>query len=665
MEKLRAEDFKQYSFLSRLQFAPGGDRAVFAVSKVEDGNGYATRLWMWKPGSVPTPFTAGNKDGLFLWEDDRTVLFASGRGCKTEAKEDEEETAFYRISVDGGEAELAFTLPLSVGHIQQIGKRTYLLTAQADMTREDFSLDKKAEKKDRGWEADCQELTELPYWFNGQGFINGKRDRLFLYKGGDAPSLTPITPPHFDVGTVVYDEERESLYFVAQDFRRIRSTFGGVYACDLQGNNLREITEAGYGFEYLALWKGKLVATTSDQKEHGLNQNEKIVLIDPDGGPMTTLLAPDRTIGSGVGTDSRLGGGISFKVWGDDLYFTSNQEYSGYICKLHLPAGKMERLTPLGDSFDCFDVSNSGVAAIGFRGQCLGELYRERSGDWEQVTNFHGDFHAAHEISRPMHHTFTDKDGYEIDGFAMAPIGYKAEEKYPAILHIHGGPKTTLGEIYHHEMQLWANRGYFVLYCNPRGSDGKGDDFADIRGKYGTCDYEDIMQFLDEMLEKYPAIDPERIGVTGGSYGGFMTNWMVGHTDRFRAAVTQRSITNWLSKTYMSDIGYYFNVDQVLAESWDSSSFDAEGLWNASPLKYLKGAKTPTLIIHSDSDYRCPLPEGLQMFSAMTLAGADTKMCIFKGETHELSRSGKPKNRLRRLNEICQWMDKYLTPRGE
>ena len=131
-------------------------------------------------------------------------------------------------------------------------------------------------------------------------------------------------------------------------------------------------------------------------------------------------------------------------------------------------------------------------------------------------------------------------------------------KKYPAILDIHGGPKTAYGEIFYHEMQVWANEGYFVFFCNPIGSDGRDNVFADLRGKYGTCDYRNIMDFTDEVLRRYPAIDEKRLGVTGGSYGGFMTNWIIGHTNRFAAAVSQRSISSWLTMEYTSDIGYNF-----------------------------------------------------------------------------------------------------------
>jgi dipeptidyl aminopeptidase/acylaminoacyl peptidase len=164
------------------------------------------------------------------------------------------------------------------------------------------------------------------------------------------------------------------------------------------------------------------------------------------------------------------------------------------------------------------------------------------------------------------------------------------------------------------------------------------------------------MEFVDKAVEKYDFINEDKMGVTGGSYGGFMTNWIIGHTDRFKAAASQRSISNWISKSMVTDIGYYFVQDQQAGNAWT----DFEGLWEQSPLKYANKAKTPTLFIHGDEDYRCYKAEAYQMFTALKFFGVESKFVLFDGENHELSRSGKPKHRIRRLKEITQWMDKYL-----
>ena len=292
------------------------------------------------------------------------------------------------------------------------------------------------------------------------------------------------------------------------------------------------------------------------------------------------------------------------------------------------------------------------------RGQGLQELYSLNLSTGEEtcLTSFNQEALAGKYVAVPQPLSFRNEDGLELDGWVLLPRGYDPARQYPAILDIHGGPKTVYGTVYYHEMQLWASQGYFVFYCNPRGGDGRGDAFADIRGKYGAIDYADLMGFTDRVLEAYPAIDARRVGVTGGSYGGFMTNWIIGHTDRFAAAASQRSISNWISMGYTTDIGYYFAPDQTAATPWDN----LERMWDQSPLKYADRCVTPTLFIHSDQDYRCWQAEALQMFTALKVHGVESRLCLFKGENHELSRSGKPKHRIRRLREITGWMDRHL-----
>ncbi len=241
-------------------------------------------------------------------------------------------------------------------------------------------------------------------------------------------------------------------------------------------------------------------------------------------------------------------------------------------------------------------------------------------------------------------------------GYVLYPKDFDPNKTYPGILDIHGGPKTVYGTVFYHEMQLWASEGYFVFYANPHGSDGASNEFADIRGKYGTIDYDDLMRFVDQVLTDIPQLDASRLGVTGGSYGGFMTNWIIGHTNRFRAAASQRSISNWISFSQTSDIGPYFTADQQGA----TMDGDVEKLWFHSPLKYAKNVTTPTLFIHSDEDYRCPLSEGVQMLNALLDRDIEARMCVFHGENHDLSRSGKPQHRVRRLTEITNWMNDHL-----
>lgn len=245
---------------------------------------------------------------------------------------------------------------------------------------------------------------------------------------------------------------------------------------------------------------------------------------------------------------------------------------------------------------------------------------------------------------------------YDVHGWLMKPVHYEKGRKYPLIVEIHGGPHTMYGNSFFHEMQLLAAQGYGVLYTNPRGSHGYSQAFVDAcRGDYGGGDYEDIMAGLDAVLAQYDWIDEGRLGVTGGSYGGFMTNWIVGHTDRFKAAVTQRSISNWISFYGVSDIGYYFTDWQIGADMTD-----IDKLWHHSPLKYAQNVTTPLLILHSEKDFRCPIEQAEQLYITLKAQGKETAFVRFPDSSHGLSRDGIPSLREARLAEIIEWFNKYL-----
>ena len=362
----------------------------------------------------------------------------------------------------------------------------------------------------------------------------------------------------------------------------------------------------------------------------------------------------DYSLGDSVGSDCKYGGSKGMRVYGDYLYFITTEGYSSFINRLDIK-GNIEKLTSPNGSINGFDIKDGKIYFIGLRGLNLQEIYALQD-DETQLTYFNAWVNEEKKLSVPEKLTFVNDNNIEIDGWVLKPVDFKEGKLYPGILDIHGGPKTVYGEVFFHEMQYWANEGYFVFFLNPRGSDGRGNEFADIRGKYGTIDYDDIMNFVDMVLINYPEIDKDNIGVTGGSYGGFMTNWIIGHTERFKAAASQRSISNWVSFFGTTDIGYFFADDQNNATPWS----DIDKLWFHSPLKYADKVTTPTLFIHSEEDLRCSIPEGLQMFTSLKYHGVDSRLCMFRGENHELSRSGKPKHRIKRLEEITNWFDKYL-----
>jgi dipeptidyl aminopeptidase/acylaminoacyl peptidase len=246
--------------------------------------------------------------------------------------------------------------------------------------------------------------------------------------------------------------------------------------------------------------------------------------------------------------------------------------------------------------------------------------------------------------------------GNDLEGWIVKPPGFDASRKYPSILEIHGGPLAQYGRFFMHEFYYLASQGYVVYFSNPRGGKGYGEEHAGAAwNNWGTVDYDDVMAWTD-FVEQKPYIDKDRMGVTGGSYGGYMTNWIIGHTDRFKAAVTQRSVSDLVSFYGATDMNWVWQ--QVFGDEppWE----DTENYWRQSPMKYIGNVKTPTMVIHSEQDLRCPIEQSEQVFVALKRLGVDTEMIRFPGESHGLSRGGRTDRRVERLHHILRWFDRYL-----
>ena len=660
MDYLKLDEFRNFTFLNNLKYSPSGANTAVVATKINDNNGYSKAICIDKgDGYFPLTSVTGNVS-LYTWLDDRHILFAETRdknirdkisnGCQI--------TCFYKISIDGGEASHAFDVDANVTGIELLPNGGYLLTILFDNNRPD--LDGKSPQetdallKEIKQDESFQVIDELPFWYNGRGFINKKRRRLYKYDPQN--SLTPLTPPLDDIWAYKLSPCGKYILFTGEPTPcEIQDIKSNLYRLEIETGVITGLLEEKMFISSFQFAGDNLLLAATFGETYYFNEHPNFYLLGNDGS-LTLLLEYDRSLGSVSGSDSKFGGGITAKMHNGAFYFTAMDGYKTDIYKLCLQSGKLINVTNFDANIDYFDIRDSGIVFGAMKGLELQEIYELKNGSFTKKSAFNSDVLASKKLSQPEHHILTDDEGVEFEGWVLKPVDYEAGNSYPAILNIHGGPKVAYGDAYFHEMQYWANLNYFVIFCNPRGSDGKGSEFADIRGKYGTIDYDNIMQFTEEMCRKYPAIDISRLGVTGGSYGGFMTNWIVGHTNKFKAAATQRSICNWPAKAYSSDIGYFFNVEQMKADPWSNY----EKMWWHSPLKYAPNVTTPTLIIHSDEDYRCYISEAYQWFTALKLHGVETRLHIFHGENHELSRSGKPDSRVRRLEELTNWMNKYL-----
>ena len=348
-------------------------------------------------------------------------------------------------------------------------------------------------------------------------------------------------------------------------------------------------------------------------------------------------------------------------VWTEtnDLYFqlSTSGDVRLYYASLE---GAIYPASPEDEHIYGYDVSRDGNTALLAISNPVfpGELFKYdiALGERHQITHFNDAWLEEVNVVKPQPITYEGYNGWTVHGWLMKPANYVEGEKYPLIVEIHGGPHTMYANTFFHELQVLAAQGYGVLYVNPRGSHSYSQQFVDAcRNDYGGGDYEDIMAGLDYVLVQNDWIDESRLGVTGGSYGGFMTNWIVGHTNRFKAAVTQRSISNWISFFGVSDIGYYFTEWQI-----GKDMNDVETLWKHSPLKYAKNIETPLLILHGEKDDRCPIEQAEQLYITLKSMGKETQFVRFPNADHNLSRVGIPNLRQQRLEQIVDWFKKYL-----
>lgn len=661
MKPLKLDQFLNYRFLSDLRYAPGGRQAAFVVSRCDaENNDYCSNLYLWD-GQRIRRLSGMGKERSFFWEDEAHLLFPACRtaGEKKRAEAGETFTVYYRLATDGGEAEKAFELPLQAGELFPMGDGSYYFTADIRQDCPDLHLLTAEEREKRQAEEKKDEdyivLEEHPFWNNGGAHRSRQRTALFTFDPA-AGTVLRLTPPDMDVSDPVFCGGR--LYFYGEQYQGRPGYRPGLFSVNPAGGELTCIYPQGqYYFSALESWQGGLLLSMSEGKTYAYEECPFLYRYDVETGALRLLCENYDSLYNSVGSDCRLGGGYGFRVTEDAVYTLRTR---GGSCQLLCIDGAGETRVIYGGegSIDAFDVGENGqLLAIAMLDGKLQELYRlEQDGSYVRLSDLNEKALEDCYVSDYEEITLRSQ-GEDITGWILKPINYDPSKAYPAILDIHGGPRTVYGKVFYHEMQYWAGQGYFVFFCNPIGSDGRGNAFADIRGRYGQPEYQNLMDFTDAVLTRYPQIDQRRVAVTGGSYGGFMTNWIIGHTDRFCCAATQRSIANWVSFYGVSDIGILFGEYQT-----DATIFkNPEKMWQQSPLKYAANFKTPTLIIHSDCDYRCPIAEGYQLFTALKEMGVDSRMVVFKGENHELSRSGKPQHRVRRLREISDWFAKYTS----
>ena len=500
-------------------------------------------------------------------------------------------------------------------------------------------------------------VRSLSYKRDGVGYLDGRHTHLFVVEadGGEPRQLTEgawsisgfTWSPDGRSIAVVGDAERDA------DLRRTTR----LYVTDVAGVSRRLVAE---GLEMTTpAWspRGDLIAFLAPIGEEA-GAHERVWVAPAAGGePRCLTEGFDRSAGGSVMTDMRASPGarLEWSDAGDRLYFQAGRQGVAELYTVDLEGGVAVELARERQSVYDFDARSGRIAACVTDPTSPGEVILADGRRQWRLTDANP-WLCDRFVAAPERHVFDASDGLEIEGWVLKPPGFDPARKHPLVMQIHGGPHGQYGWTFFHEFQVLAGMGFLVFYTNPRGSDGYGESFKQgcVRD-WGGRDYEDLMTSLDQFIERTGFVDESRMGVAGGSYGGFMTNWVVGHTHRFAAAVAMRSISNLVSEFAQHDIVLWGELE-IGPPPWP----DPDELWRRSPIRYVRDIRTPLLLVHGEADLRCAVSQAEELFGALRLLGREVEFVRFPGESHELSRNGRPDRRVERLRRIAGWFGKYL-----
>lgn len=498
---------------------------------------------------------------------------------------------------------------------------------------------------------------EVPFYQEGVGYSAHNRTCLFR-ANCKVSGISRLTALNIHIDDLIFDFKNNRIVFTAFKYESSRPVISDVYIYHIVNKTTTRLTNSFYRISYVdVLSSEQLIFAGVSLNEKKRNDNQQLYVIEVSSGHCKSLDQPqDRSnLTPGVCTDMKFTTSRPVMSIEGNFYFVTTDRNQETLNKINAEGEIISFETGL-KTIDSYQVLKEGILIIGLKGLGLHELYWFNGEQLIQVTEYNEWLLKGRQISVPEPIKIYDKET-EIDGWVIPPADIHPNKKYPGILMIHGGPKLTYSDVYHHNMQLLSANGYYVFYANPKGSDGRGDDFLDIRGNFGTTAYKELMAFTDVVINSYPQIDQNALGVTGYSYGGYMTNYIITRTNRFKAAVSESGISNLLTAFTSSDIGYQYILEYMDNESpW----IKVNSYLEASPIMMASKVTTPTLFIHGNEDCRCNYTESYNMYAALNFHGVTTKLCLCAGEDHGLDTVGKPKVRMFRYLEILNWFNEFL-----
>jgi dipeptidyl aminopeptidase/acylaminoacyl peptidase len=642
---MRPEDVYELTGVSDPRLRPGGKDVAYVVWSIdEDDNEYRQSIWIaTTDGSEPPRrFTTGKNDAQPRWSPDgRQLAFVSKRGDEKAHRQ------LYVMPAGGGEPQCLTDLKDDVGEPAWSPDGTQLVFSARvpDEAYEEEDDKKRAPRR----------FKRLQFKLDSVGWTGDRRRHLYVAPADGSAEARQITDGDYEDSRPTWTPDGKSVAFSSArgddwDIELI----GDIYVVPAVGGEPKRLTPGDSSY-YAASYSpdGKLLAVKWDAGGFDFPRHPQIAVLDAETGENRRILTASLDRQCDPYPELRE------PIWdGDSIVFAVEDGGNVHLYRVSPDGGEPELVHGGEIVLSGFDARDGQIVRTGTTAPTLSELF---TGE-QQLTSVGSAFAEGRELVTPERFTAVSEDGSEVDAWIARPAGFEEGEKYPVLLNIHGGPFTQYGNGFFDETQVYAGGGYAVVYANPRGSSGYSEEWGraimgpgELGPGWGSVDYQDLMAVVDEAVKRFDFCDPDRLGVLGGSYGGYMTSWIVGHTNRFKAACSERAVNNLVSMYGSSDIGWVFKGYH------GEFVHDAVDLYlQISPWTYAKEIETPLLILHSEQDLRCNIEQAEQLFTTLRLLKRDVELVRFPAESHELTRSGNPAHRVQRFELLLEWFDRHL-----